>query len=184
MKKKYLWFLFPLVALCLFLFFNSKRGTEHVSHDDERVGPEAEAVAAQRDGEVRNKSARDSVKTGEAADSSVANTSPYHGKLATARRIWDETKVFGEPDESHGTYRRSSFYRADGLKYKNIRFDEVFSSNPAENADANLLRQEAYVADHFLIRVKEEQRGLVDALLNRFDDLAVRRELPVVSKLI
>lgn len=110
-------------------------------------------------------------------DEERQDTSKPTDTLARARASWDRYEVVGGVDSHTGHFRRATFYHAEDFKYGLLRFDETFDSNPETNDEAVLLYQEAYVADHILVRLKPEQDGLVDAVLNRFPDLKIRETL-------
>ncbi len=97
--------------------------------------------------------------------------------LAQARSSWGRYQVVGQVDPMSGQYRRASFYRTVDFKYDLVRFDETFDSDPSVNADAQLISQEVYVADHFIARVLPEQEGLIAALMDKYKELSVRKEL-------
>ena len=95
--------------------------------------------------------------------------------LENARKRWFEEKIINK-SQDNGFYR-TIYYKADDFKYSKIRVDEIYDLNPDTNPEARLLSRATYVADHFLIRLRKDQEGLVDAMLAKFPELKIRKEL-------
>ncbi|MEO0510023.1 MAG: S8 family serine peptidase [Verrucomicrobiota bacterium] len=116
--------------------------------------------------------------TGEVPSISPRNESEPSNRLEQARQVWAKRSVREGELSGSGGYKRVSFYYAENFKYPNIRFDEYFDQDPSISPDAKLTRQEAYVADHLIIRLKEGQKPYLDGLLINFG-LSIRSELEV-----
>lgn len=163
------------ILVLLVVLIPRERERDSVQRPLDESGAVAAKAEAEGNRETSGPKAVASESTGGQNESSAGKD--YPGKLSLARSVWKEAHVVGSNDEEDGVYRRTSFYRAEGLPYENVRFDEVFTANPDEDPNAELIHQEAYVADHFLVRLRDEQAHLIDALLARFDGLSIREEL-------
>ena len=95
--------------------------------------------------------------------------------LEAACKRWSQEKIINKSQDNG--YYRTTFYKADDFKYSKIRVDEIYDLNPDTNPEARLLSRATYVADHFLIRLRKDQEGLVDAMLAKFSELKIRKEL-------
>ncbi len=95
--------------------------------------------------------------------------------LEKARKQWLEEKIINKIQDNN--FYRTTYYKADNFKYSKIRVDEIYDLNPDTNPQARLLSRAAYVADHFLIRLRKDQEGLVDAMLAKFPELKIRKEI-------
>lgn len=180
-----------LTILCIAGIFISLNLSDFRSSDpaeqtesNQSVGGQASEFAAGQEEETKQGQQEEAATSAAAVRVLPVLERAKHGlnSLEAARERWPESRAVSAMKGEQ--FHKTTFYKADDFKYSNIRFDEVFESDPAQNPDARLISQTAYVADHILLRYGPEYETVLTSILKKFPELSVRDELPTGEHLL